>query len=62
MNGSFSSALIAIGACAAAPPPCTTPVCPLDFFSKQDRTRGWPSTPVECYLRLMFLKFRYRLG
>jgi len=21
-----------------------------------------PSTPVECYLRLMFLKFRYRLG
>ena len=23
---------------------------------------GWPSTPVECYLRLMFLKFRYRLG
>ena len=24
--------------------------------------RGRPSTPVECYLRLMFLKFRYRLG
>jgi IS5 family transposase len=23
---------------------------------------GRPSTPVECYLRLMFLKFRYRLG
>jgi IS5 family transposase len=23
---------------------------------------GWPSTPVEFYLRLMFLKFRYRLG
>ena len=23
---------------------------------------GLPSTPVECYLRLMFLKFRYRLG
>ena len=23
---------------------------------------GGPSTPVECYLRLMFLKFRYRLG
>src|SRR3984885_13303983 len=21
-----------------------------------------PSTPVECYLRLMYLKFRYRLG
>ena len=23
---------------------------------------GRPSTPVECYMRLMFLKFRYRLG
>jgi hypothetical protein len=23
---------------------------------------GRPSTPVECCLRLMFLKFRYRLG
>src|SRR5207253_5875204 len=23
---------------------------------------GRPSTPVECYLRLMFLMFRYRLG
>ena len=23
---------------------------------------GRPSTPVECYVRLMFLKFRYRLG
>jgi IS5 family transposase len=23
---------------------------------------GRPSTPVECYLRLMFLKFRYRMG
>src|SRR5205814_1427823 len=23
---------------------------------------GRPSTPVECYLRLMYLKFRYRLG
>ena len=23
---------------------------------------GRPSIPVECYLRLMFLKFRYRLG
>jgi transposase, IS5 family len=29
------------------------------FFSL---TAGRPSTPVECYLRLMFLKFRYRLG
>ena len=25
-------------------------------------TAGRPSTPVECYLRLMFLKYRYRLG
>ena len=24
--------------------------------------RGRPCTPVECYLRLMFLKYRYRLG
>src|ERR1700686_3930642 len=23
---------------------------------------GRPCTPIECYLRLMFLKFRYRLG
>lgn len=23
---------------------------------------GRPSTPIECYLRLMFLKFRYRMG
>jgi transposase, IS5 family len=23
---------------------------------------GRPSTPIECYLRLMFLKFRCRLG
>src|SRR5262249_23120763 len=27
-----------------------------------DALIGRPSTPVECYLRLMFLKFRYRLG
>jgi transposase, IS5 family len=27
-----------------------------------DPLMGRPSTPVECYLRLMFLKFRYRLG
>jgi len=25
-------------------------------------TAGRPSTPMECYLRMMFLKFRYRLG
>ena len=29
------------------------------FFSL---SAGRPSTPVECYLRMMFLKFRYRLG
>ncbi len=29
------------------------------FFSL---VAGRPSTPVECYLRMMFLKFRYRLG
>jgi transposase, IS5 family len=29
------------------------------FFSL---TAGRPSIPMECYLRLMFLKFRYRLG
>jgi transposase, IS5 family len=23
---------------------------------------GRPCTPIECYLQLMFLKFRYRLG
>src|SRR3954453_2745894 len=27
-----------------------------------DPRRGRPSTPMEVYLRLMFLKFRYRLG
>jgi IS5 family transposase len=27
-----------------------------------DPVTGRPSTPVECYLRLMFLKFGYRLG
>ena len=34
-----------------------TPFVP--FF---DPRRGRPSTPMEVYLRLMFLKFRYRLG
>lgn len=34
-----------------------TPFMP--FF---DPTMGRPSTPMETYLRLMFLKFRYRLG
>ena len=27
-----------------------------------DARSGRPSTPMETYLRLMFLKFRYRLG
>ena len=27
-----------------------------------DPRMGRPSTPMETYLRLMFLKFRYRLG
>jgi transposase, IS5 family len=34
-----------------------TPFVP--FF---DPRMGRPSTPMETYLRLMFLKFRYRLG
>jgi IS5 family transposase len=32
------------------------------FAAHFDPLIGRPSTPVECYLRLMFLKFRYRLG
>ncbi len=32
------------------------------FAPHFDPVIGRPSTPVECYLRLMFLKFRYRLG
>jgi transposase, IS5 family len=32
------------------------------FASHFDPLIGRPSTAVECYLRLMFLKFRYRLG
>ena len=32
------------------------------FVSFFDPRIGRPSTPMECYLRLMFLKFRYRLG
>jgi transposase, IS5 family len=32
------------------------------FAPHFDPLVGRPSTPVECYLRLMFLKFRYRLG
>ena len=32
------------------------------FVSYFDPRLGRPSTPMETYLRLMFLKFRYRLG
>jgi transposase, IS5 family len=32
------------------------------FVGFFDPRRGRPSTPMETYLRLMFLKFRYRLG
>jgi IS5 family transposase len=32
------------------------------FVPYFDRCFGRPSIPVETYLRLMFLKFRYRLG
>jgi IS5 family transposase len=32
------------------------------FGAHFDPLIGRPSTAVECYLRLMFLKFRYRLG
>jgi IS5 family transposase len=38
-------------------PACFAPFAP--FF---DPRIGRPSTPMETYLRLMFLKFRYRLG
>lgn len=32
------------------------------FAPHFDPLIGRPSTPMECHLRLMFLKFRYRLG
>ena len=32
------------------------------FTPSFDPRIGRPSTPMETYLRLMFLKFRYRLG
>lgn len=38
------------------------PVFFAPFAAYFDPLIGRPSTPVECYLRLMFLKFRYRLG
>jgi IS5 family transposase len=38
------------------------PVFFAPFARYFDPLIGRPSTPVECYLRLMFLKFRYRLG
>jgi IS5 family transposase len=37
---------------------CSSP----PFAPHFDPLIGRPSTPVECYLRLMFLKFGYRLG
>ena len=38
------------------------PVFFAPFAPYFDPLIGRPSTPVECYLRLMFLKFRYQLG
>jgi transposase, IS5 family len=38
------------------------PVFFAPFAPHFDPLIGRPSTPMECYLRLMFLKFRYRLG
>src|SRR3954466_3696630 len=38
------------------------PVFFVPFVPFFDPRRGRPSTPMEVYLRLMFLKFRYRLG
>src|SRR5215203_2696983 len=38
------------------------PVFFAPFVSFFDPGMGRPSTPMETYLRLMFLKFRYRLG
>jgi transposase, IS5 family len=38
------------------------PVFFAPFAPHFDPLVGRPSTPMECYLRLMFLKFRYRLG
>ena len=38
------------------------PVFFAPFVPFFDPRMGRPSTPIETYLRLMFLKFRYRLG
>ena len=38
------------------------PVFFVPFAPFFDPVWGRPSIPMECYLRLMFLKFRYRLG
>jgi IS5 family transposase len=38
------------------------PVFFTPYVSLFDPRMGRPSTPMETYLRLMFLKFRYRLG
>jgi len=37
---------------------CSSPRSPRSSIPRLGR----PSTPMEVYLRLMFLKFRYRLG
>ena len=42
--------------------PLDDPVFFAPFARFFDPLVGRPCTPVECYLRLMFLKFRYRLG
>ena len=36
------------------------PVFFAPFAAFFDPRIGWPSTPMETYLRMMFLKFRYR--
>jgi transposase, IS5 family len=38
------------------------PVFLAPFVSHFDPRIGRPSTPMEVYLRLMFLKYRYRMG
>ena len=32
------------------------------FLTKFNQTMGRPTTPIATYLRLMYLKFRYKLG
>ena len=42
--------------------PLDAPVFFVPFVPFFDPRVGRPSTPMETYLRMMFLKFRYRLG